>query len=324
MRRELSVRPIKHASHGRQSLVDQVAKLMKVLIFGGDGMLGHQVARRLSQSCEVVAVTRKPPAPAVIAALEGCRLISGVDVRVPDAPQGVLLEEKPQVVVNAAGIVRQRVEADPVESIEVNSLFPHRLAAICRSARTRLIHISTDCVFSGNRGNYQEADNPDPIDLYGRSKLLGEVVGDGCLTIRTSIIGLELAHYSGLIEWFLRQPKTVRGYRRARWNGVTTVELARIINTLVKRSDLEGLWHVSAEPITKYQLLADLGALLKLSTAVVPDDSVVIDRSLNSERFRTALPYTPPAWEEMLQELASAVRTRKHNGGVSQQALSPT
>ena len=285
---------------------------MKVLVLGADGMLGHQVARRLQQSCEVVATIRKPAAPDLIPALEGCRVISGVDVRVPDALQALLLEDKPQVVINTAGIVKQRmVAADPIETIDVNSLFPHRLAALCRLAGARLIHMSTDCVFSGNRGDYREADNPDPVDLYGRSKLLGEVTGDGCLTIRTSIIGLELAHYSGLIEWFLRQPETVRGYRRARWNGLTTMELARVIDTLVKRSDLDGLWHVSAEPISKYKLLSDLAALLKLPTAVVPDESVVIDRSLNSERFRKALPYSPPGWEQMLQELASAVRDRE-------------
>jgi dTDP-4-dehydrorhamnose reductase len=287
---------------------------MKVFVLGGGGMLGHQVARRLSQSCEVVATIRKPASPTLIAALEGCRVISGVDFRIPDAPRRLLLDEQPQVVINTAGIVKQRVGvADPVETIELNSLFPHRLAAICRLAGARLIHISTDCVFSGNRGNYREADNPDPLDLYGRTKLLGEVTSDGCLTIRTSIIGLELAHYSGLIEWFLRQPKTVLGYRRARWNGLTTMELARVIDTLVKRSDLGGLWHVSAEPISKYQLLSDLAAHLKLPTAVVPDDTVVIDRSLNSERFRNTLPYTPPAWEQMLQELASAVRDREGN-----------
>jgi dTDP-4-dehydrorhamnose reductase len=243
-------------------------------------------------------------------------VISGVDVRVPDEPQRLLLDERPQVVINAAGVVKQRVAAaDPVESIEVNSLFPHRLAASCRQAGARLVHISTDCVFSGNRGNYREADSPDPVDLYGRTKLLGEVTSDGCLTIRTSIIGLELAHYSGLIEWFLRQTETVRGYRQALWNGLTTIELARVIDKLVKRKDLDGVWHVSAEPISKYQLLSDLAAHLKVRTAVVPDDTVVIDRTLNSERFRKALPYTPPAWGQMLRELASAVREREGDNG---------
>jgi dTDP-4-dehydrorhamnose reductase len=284
---------------------------MKLLVLGADGMLGHQVARKLSKSHEVVATLRKPAASGVIAALEGCRIISGLDVRVPDASEDLLLREKPQVVVNAVGIVKQRLPADSVESIEVNSLFPHRLAATCRLVDARLIHISTDCVFSGNRGNYHEADNPDPLDLYGRTKLLGEVTGDGCLTIRTSIIGLELAHYSGLVEWFLRQRGFVLGYRRARWNGMTTLELARVIDTLVKGSELDGLWHISTEPISKYQLLADLASVLKLQTTVVPDDTVVIDRSLNSERFRTRLPYSPPSWEQMLQELACAVHDRE-------------
>jgi dTDP-4-dehydrorhamnose reductase len=187
---------------------------------------------------------------------------------------------------------------------------------MCRRANARLIHISTDCVFSGNRGNYGEADSPDPVDLYGRTKLLGEVTGEGCLTIRTSIIGLELAHFSGLIEWFLRQSANVHGYRRALWNGVTTLELARVINTLIKRPTLDGLWHVSAEPISKYQLLTDLAALLNRRIAVVPDDTVVIDRSLDSERFQAALPYTPPNWNQMAQELASAVRDREGNSGV--------
>jgi dTDP-4-dehydrorhamnose reductase len=289
---------------------------MKVVVLGGDGMLGHQVAQRLSQSCEVVATIRKPAASAQIAALRGCRVISGVEVRVADALQRLLLDERPEVVINTVGIVKQRMAAvDPIESIEVNSLFPHRLAAMCKVGSARLIHISTDCVFSGDRGNYQESDHPDPVDLYGRTKLLGEVTGDGCLTIRTSIIGLELAHYSGLIEWFLRQVKPVRGFRQAWWNGLTTFELARVSDTLVKRTDLVGLWHVSGEPITKYQLLVDLARLVSDSITVVPDDTVVIDRSLNSERFRAALPYSPPAWEQMLQELACAVRDRQSSRG---------
>jgi dTDP-4-dehydrorhamnose reductase len=176
----------------------------------------------------------------------------------------------------------------------------------------RLIHISTDCVFSGNRGNYKESDNPDPVDLYGRSKLLGEVARVGCLTIRTSMIGLELGTRSGLIEWYLHQPGTVSGWTRALWNGLTTIELSRVIETLVRdHRELHGLWHVSAQPISKYQLLVDFAALLNRHTKVVPDDTIVIDRSLNSERFRGAVQYVPPSWHQMLGELAAAVRDRE-------------
>lgn len=276
-------------------------------------MLGHQLAQRFSESCEVVATIRKPASPAVTTSLAGCRVITGFDVRVPDASHRLLLEERPDVVINGVGIVKQRAAAmDPVESIAVNSLFPHQLAGLCGLANSRLIHISTDCVFSGNRGDYQETDNPDPIDLYGRTKLLGEVAGVGCLTIRTSMIGLELVHKSGLIEWFLQQGDTARGWTRAKWNGLTTIELARVIEMLVRDyRELHGLWHVSAQPISKYQLLVDFAALLGGRMQVVPDDTVVVDRSLSSERFRAAVRYDPPGWGQMLAELASAVRARE-------------
>jgi len=291
---------------------------VKVLILGGDGMLGHQVARRLSKSYEVVATIRQPPTRSVSAALAGSRVITGFDARVPDASTSLLLDERPEVVINAVGIVKQRAaSADPLESIVVNSLFPHRLASSCRLVGARLIHISTDCVFSGKRGDYTEDDIPDPVDLYGRSKLLGELAGTGCLTIRTSIIGLELAHYSGLIEWFLRQKDRVCGYRRAQWNGLTTIELARVLDTVIRDSgELDGVWHVSAEPISKYRLLAEFARLLGRPISIVPSDAEVVDRTLNSEPFRATVPYTPPAWGQMLSELASAVHDREDTGDV--------
>jgi dTDP-4-dehydrorhamnose reductase len=283
---------------------------MKVLVLGGDGMLGHQVARRLASSNEVVATVRKPPTTIVTAALAGCRLITGVDVQLPGALE-VVGETGAEAVVNAAGIVKQRT-ADSIESIAVNSLFPHQLARACREADSRLIHISTDCVFSGARGDYRESDTPDPHDLYGLTKLLGEVSGPGSLTIRTSMIGLELANRSSLIEWFLRQQGEVGGYRRAIWSGLTTVELARVIERLLtQQPKLDGVWHVSGEPISKFELLTRLAAMLGRHVDIVPDDRVVIDRSLNSERFRSAVGYDPPSHDAMLAELASAVLARE-------------
>lgn len=291
---------------------------MKVLILGGDGMLGHQVARQLRDSYEVVATIRKPPTRSVSGALAGCKVITGLDARVPDVATTLLLDERPRVVINAVGIVKQReAVADPLESIAVNSLFPHRLASSCRLAGARLIHISTDCVFSGKRGDYTETDIPDPVDLYGRSKLLGEVTGTGCLTIRTSIIGLELAHYSGLIEWFLRQKDGVCGYRRALWNGLTTMELARVLDRVIRDGgELHGVWHVSAEPISKYHLLAEFARRLERPVSIEPSDEEVVDRTLNSELFRATVPYAPPGWGEMLSELASAVHDREDTSDV--------
>jgi dTDP-4-dehydrorhamnose reductase len=285
---------------------------MKVLVLGGDGMLGHQVARRLASSHEVIATVRKPPATIVTAALMGCRVISGVDARLPGSLK-LVEETEADLVVNAVGIVKQRAAAaDPVESITVNSLFPHQLADACRKANSRLIHISTDCVFSGARGDYREEDTPDPGDLYGLTKLLGEVSLPGSLTLRTSMIGLELANHSSLVEWFLRQPVEVRGYRKAIWNGLTTVELARVVARLAtEQPELHGLWHVSGESISKFDLLGRLAVMLGRHVAMVPDDKVVIDRSLNSERFRAAVGYEPPSMDAMLSELATAVRARE-------------
>jgi dTDP-4-dehydrorhamnose reductase len=286
---------------------------MKVVVFGGDGMLGHQVAGRLSGSHDVVTTLRKPATAGVSSALATCRVVTAMDVRVPDAAEMLVFTERPQVVVNAVGIVKQRTAtSDPVESIEVNSLFPHRLASACGRAGARLIHVSTDCVFSGKKGDYTEADNPDPVDLYGRSKLLGELSEPGSLTIRTSIIGLELGNYSGLIEWFLHQSGQVHGYRKARWSGLTSIELARVIERVITgHRELGGVWHVSGQTVTKYDLLAGLAAMLRHDVAVVPDDTVVIDRSLNSERFKSTVGYQPPSTKAMLSELASAVRERE-------------
>src|SRR5207253_2340396 len=147
---------------------------------------------------------------------------------------------------------------DPVVCLSINSLFPHRLARLCHAAKARLIHVSTDCVFSGRKGNYTEADQPDAEDLYGRSKLLGEVQGPGCLTLRTSIIGRELDTRQGLVEWFLsNQGRKVKGYRRAIFSGLTTDALSELIGRIIlNHPDLEGLWHVASAPINKFELIS--------------------------------------------------------------------
>lgn len=289
---------------------------MKVLVMGADGMLGHQAARCLAADHDVIATVRQPPTIDVSNALAGCKIVTSVDVRDPDLWLNLLHGIQPDVVVNCTGIVKQRPEAaDPIKNIEVNSLFPHQLARACASTTARLVHLSTDCVFSGVRGNYSEADIADPVDLYGRSKLLGEPNGQQCLTIRTSMVGLELGSRSGLIEWFLSQDGDVPGYRRAIWSGLTTAELARLIARLIERHpDLRGTWHVSSRAISKYELLATLAEQLQRRAAVIPDDTVVVDRSLNSERFRAATGYEPPSHKTMLTELAAAVRQRKEKG----------
>lgn len=287
---------------------------MKVLVIGGDGMLGHQLFKGLGRTHDVRATLRRP-----LAAYGDLGLFTSdnaypeTDVRSTGCLAGVLAEYRPEVICNAAGIVKQRPAAhDAVASIEVNALFPHRLAAMAGDIGARVIHVSTDCVFSGKRGGYAEDDVPDPIDLYGRSKLLGELDQEGCLTLRTSIIGLELQGRQALVEWALSQQGTIRGFRGALYSGLTTAELARVFEAVMTGDpDLHGVWHVASEPISKYDLLVELFARLGRSDVeVIPDDAFVCDRTLQADRFNRVTGYRPPAWSTMLDELGTAIRAR--------------
>lgn len=287
---------------------------MRILILGGDGMLGHQLLRRLEPRHEVRATLRRPLADYREHGLfTPGNSLDGVDARDWPAVEAALAAAAPEAVVNCIGIVKQRDEAKAaIPSIEVNALFPHRLLAACRAAGSRLIHFSTDCVFSGRAGGYDEDALPDPVDLYGRSKLLGEVAEPPGLTLRTSIIGLELARKAGLIEWFLAQSGTIRGFRRALYSGVTTGEMARLVERLLTRhADLAGVWHVASQPISKYDLLMSLATLLdRDDLEIQPDDDFSCDRSLDGTRFSAATGYRPPPWPAMLAELADEVRRR--------------
>lgn len=284
---------------------------MKILIFGGDGMLGHRLLRQFSSRHETrVTLRRKLSDYARFGLFNSDNSFDEADVRNSGRVAGIISDFKPGAVINAAGIVKQRPEAHEAGiSTEVNALFPHRLAQLCRASAARLVHLSTDCVFSGEKGNYAESDRPDPLDLYGRTKLQGEVDAPGVITLRTSLIGRELDRKTGLVEWFLAQKgKTIKGYRRAVFSGFTTAELSRVIDMLVVRHpEAHGLYHASSAPISKLDLLAGLDRRLNHGVNIVPDDSVVCDRSLDSTRFRKAFGYSPPAWDSMLDELAAEI-----------------
>ena len=287
---------------------------MRILVLGGDGMLGHQLLRTLGAAHEVRVTLRRALADYAASGLFGAaNAYGGIDVRAPEALRGVLAKFRPEAVVNAVGLVTQRAgEQDVVSHIEINALFPQRLAQMCRESGARLVHVSTDAVFSGARGGYREDDPPDPADTYGRCKLLGEVTGAGALTLRTAIIGLGLTRGTGLIDWFLQQRGEVRGYRNAVFSGVTTKELSRVVGRILTGfAGASGLYHLSATAISKFELLVALRDRLALPLRIVPDDALCIDRSLDSTRFRAAFSYSPPSWGQMLDELADDIRTRK-------------
>ena len=265
---------------------------MRILVLGSTGMLGHQLAKSLSAK-------HKVEAPA------------GFDVRRDHALR--LFEDhiwatKPDVVINCIGIVKQR-QVTPAEMIEVNALFPHKLAAITQRQGVRLIHFSTDCVFSGRKGHYTENDEPDPQDLYGRSKLLGEVYDQGCITLRTSIVGRELnGRKQGLVEWFLQQRGIVPGYAHSFFSGLTTIEMARVVELVLHSPDVHGVWHVGGPTISKGELLLRLGFHYPQAPAVARTALPICDRSLDSTRFQRYFGYTPPSWDDMIKEMANADR----------------
>jgi dTDP-4-dehydrorhamnose reductase len=268
-------------------------------------MLGHKLCQILSRDLEVWATFRDSPRP-LPALYRDTRPLFGVDAVAFDSVADALGRVRPDVVVNAVGIVKQRAEAhDPIPSITVNALFPHRVAALCAASSARFIHFSTDCVFSGRRGRYREEDEPDPVDLYGRSKLLGEVAGAGALTLRTSIVGRELEQRSGLLEWFLHAGERVPGYTRVIWSGLTTNRLAAIVRELIRtRTPVEGLYHVSMAPLSKHDVLVGFREAFGRRTEIVPDPGPVLDRSLDSTRFWSRTGFNQPSWNDMLAELA--------------------
>lgn len=283
---------------------------MRILILGGNGMLGHQLFKHLAEDHEIKVTLRQD-----LSEYEKFNLFhpdnsfSGINVRSADQLIEVLGEFQPQAIVNAVGIIKQRSSArESIPSLELNSLFPHRLAILCKTINARMIHLSTDCVFSGKKGNYREDDPSDALDLYGKSKYLGEVNEQHCITLRTSMIGRELSRKKSLLEWFLAQKGSIKGFKKAIFSGFTTQELSRIIEMILTQHPYaSGIYHVSSDPISKFDLLSLIKRGLNLPVKIIPDKSFVCDRSLDSSKFSQEFSYNPPTWEEMIKELCKDI-----------------
>ncbi len=284
---------------------------MKILILGGSGMLGHRLWMDLSKQHETWVTVRGNGSEFPNLPEFPHRFIrTSVDALYFDQVTRAMASIQPDLVINCVGLIKQmgHLARDPLFSITLNAMLPHRISMLCRVAKIRMIHISTDCVFSGKKGNYLESDNSDAEDLYGRTKFLGEVAYPHCVTLRTSIIGRELKNKLGLIEWFLAQTGTIKGYKRAIYTGFTTDEIARIISTyVIPNPNLSGIYHVSSEPISKYDLLnLAKTAYGRDDINIQPDEDFFCDRSLNSQRFRDMTGYNPPSWLSMIEEMAAS------------------
>jgi len=283
--------------------------MKRVLVLGATGMLGHKLIQVFHNRFDTWATARTSFAKLDrFGFYKKDQTITGVNADDFDAIVRAVGICRPDVVVNCIGIIKQLPEAyDPINSLKINSLFPHQLSRLCLAANARLIHISTDCIFNGKKGNYTESDPSDAEDLYGKTKFLGEISSDGCLTLRTSIIGREIASSNSLIDWFLsNRKKKIKGFANAVYTGFTTNQFAEIIAMVVESHEkLSGLYQVSSNPINKYELLQLANRHYDANVVIEKDTSFLCDRSLDSTRFRKKTGFTPPSWESMIEEMAN-------------------
>lgn len=277
------------------------------MVLGASGMLGSTMIRVLSEQADwkVYGTVRSESNKRYFSEHIAEKLISGVDVEQIDSLMKVFASTRPDVVINCVGLIKQLANAeDPLQAIPINSMLPHRLARICELYGARMVHMSTDCVFAGDKGGYAESDLSDAKDLYGKTKYLGEVAYPHTITLRTSIIGHELHSAHGLVEWFLLQHERCKGYTRTIFSGLPTVVLSQIIrDILIPRADLHGVYHVAARPISKYDLLKLIADIYGKAIEITPDDQVVNDRSLNADRFSLATDYVAPGWSDLVRSM---------------------
>ena len=282
---------------------------MKVLVIGASGMIGSTIFRVIAENKDwsIYGTIRSESAKQFFMPEIRENLLANIDVINHDSLINVFGKVCPDVVINCAGLTKHITGSnDPVNAIPINALMPHRLAELCKLLSARLIQISTDCVYSGKKGNYRESEPADSMDVYGQSKLLGEVDYPHAVTLRTSTIGHEFSTKHGLLEWFLSQEGECNGFLRALFSGLPTIVLAQIIRDIViPNNDLRGLYHVAGQPISKYDLLKLIAEVYGKSIKIIKDENFTIDRSLNSDKFKTVTGYTPSAWPELIRLMHS-------------------
>ncbi|MEO1940840.1 MAG: SDR family oxidoreductase [Candidatus Thioglobus sp.] len=281
---------------------------MRVLVLGVTGMLGSTVFRRLTEDAQhqVFGTMRSASGLRYFSELNYENLLCNVDVLEYDNLIAVFETVRPDVVINCVGLIKQLSDAkNPLSALPINAMLPHRLASICSLVGARLVHISTDCVFNGEKGMYTEEDTSDATDLYGKSKYIGEVIdSSNAVTLRTSIIGHELNSEASLVDWFLCQEGAVKGFKKAVFSGLPTVELADVINNYVlPNPSLSGLYHVSVEAIDKYSLLKLIATVYKKNIEITIDEQLCIDRSLDSSKFQNEFGYKIPSWEYLINKM---------------------
>lgn len=281
--------------------------MIKILILGSTGLLGNTILRYFSRKLnfKCYALIRKNTDKIKFKNIHNVKFYKINYDKLNDI-KAILNKVKPHVIVNCIGLVKQLINNYKIsEIIKVNSLMPHYLSELTRGKnKIRFIHFSTDCVFLGNKGNYTEQDLPDANDIYGKSKILGELNYPNTVTIRTSIIGHELQTNYSLLNWFLDQKKFVKGYKNAIFSGLTTLEIAKILDKyIIPNKKLTGIIHLSGKSISKYDLLKIVSYVYKKEIKIIEDKKVKINRSLNSNYFKKKSGYKSSNWTKLIQEL---------------------
>ena len=275
-----------------------------VLILGASGMLGNTLFRHLTRcpNISVFGTIRSNIGIENFYNAYAKNIVCNVHILKLSEVDLLFSKLKPDVVINCIGLIKQSTNSENfIDSITINSLLPHQLAKLCSMHNSRFIHISTDCVFSGAKGLYTEKDLPDANDLYGRTKYLGEVNYPNTVTLRTSIIGHELVTKKSLIEWFLSKEEGIQGYTNAIFSGLPSNELSKVISNYVIPNDkLQGLYHISSDPINKSELLEIINHVYKKNLVITPTDTPKINRSLDSTHFKTITGYKPSNWKDLV------------------------
>jgi len=289
---------------------------VRILIHGITGLIGNSLFRTLSanSSYQVYGTCRNSVDKKLFTDLQKINIFPNIDALNFQAIENLFANIKPNVIINCIGITKHLPQLNNYEiTILINAVLPHKLANLSDNIEAKLIHLSTDCVFSGQKGNYSETDIPDAVDFYGRSKILGEVIYKNHLTLRISTIGHEIKASYGLLNWFLSQNRSCKGYSRAIFSGLPTVFFAKVLSDFVlPKKDLRGLYHISAKPIDKFSLLKLIAHEYKKTIKIVSDDSFIINRALDGKKFSDETGFVCPDWPELIKIMASTRGTYKN------------
>ena len=275
---------------------------MKILILGADGMIGHKIAHSLEDDFELILTSRKSISVDSLGITNGKLILHNL---ITDSLDTLLDDITPDVIINCVGITTRRgVEENISHTKFLNSGLPHKLNFWVSSNSKKLIHFSTDCVFSGSKGNYHDYDMLDAEDIYGTTKAAGEVDGPNTLTIRCSMIGRELYNFTELFEWLIKNKnKKIEGYSKVFYSGITTVRMGKILNQILKQKlNLSGVYNISSVPISKFDLLIKLSNAFSLNVDINENKNIKSNKILISKKFTEITGMYPSNWDDLISE----------------------